>query len=523
MARLNQPTARMVTVGSSPVKPKASKNTFTYEGGLATALKAKSELFTTAVSTFAGEHTFYESAADRLARIVKLTHKLTDSDPEWVRNFAAWLRGPEANLRTVSLVIAAEYVSAGGERGREIINSVCQRADEPAEILAYWINNYGHRPSGAPSIPQAIRKGLSDAVLRLYSEYSVLKYFGTGNQVNMASVLNLIHPKPQNDKQKALFAYIIDRAYGNDLKTAQLPLVALNRDTMSMSGSEFTHWLSAENASSAGLTWEQVGSKLPDGWTPEAWETIEPNMGYMALLRNLSNFEKAGVSKAFVQRVNDRLTNPVEVARSKQLPFRFFSAFSNVNSSKFSAAIEEALDLSLVNITSFTGSTLILVDTSFSMTYTHYSKRGSVSPIESATLFGAALALSGSHDADVVAFATESKPVYIPEGSSVLKAMSRIATVNVGTGTNMHRAISNHYDGHDRVIVLTDMQYHAAFMGEMQDDIPFIHYYDLNGYGSGSDDLRKKGRFMYGGMSDTSFKMMPLIEAGHRASWPWEQ
>ena len=49
-------------------------------------------------------------------------------------------------------------------------------------------------------------------------------------------------------------------------------------------------------------------------------------MGYMALLRNLRNFIEKGVKEDSIQYVIDRLTNPEQVERSKQFPFRFYSA-----------------------------------------------------------------------------------------------------------------------------------------------------------------------------------------------------
>ena len=83
------------------------------------------------------ERTFYETAGKRDERFVELIHKVTRNDPEWVQRFVPWLRN-EGNMRTAAVVVAAEYVAAGGPEGRKVIASAVARADEPAEILAYW-------------------------------------------------------------------------------------------------------------------------------------------------------------------------------------------------------------------------------------------------------------------------------------------------------------------------------------------------------------------------------------------------
>jgi hypothetical protein len=50
------------------------------------------------------------------------------------------------------------------------VDSVLQRADEPGEALAYWTATYGR------AIPKPVKHGIADAVGRLYTERSLLKY-----------------------------------------------------------------------------------------------------------------------------------------------------------------------------------------------------------------------------------------------------------------------------------------------------------------------------------------------------------
>lgn len=523
--------------GKSPVKAKGKK-VRALGGGDATKLKAKSELFLTAISTFAGEDTHYESGQKRIDRIVDLTHKVTKKDPDWVERFVAWLRGPDANIRTASIIIAAEYVFAGGPNKRQVIASVCQRADEPAEMLAWWMErHYGWTantyPLPSPKLPQGLRKGLADACRNLYNEYSAMKYSGGNRGVGMADVLNLVHPAPKDDAQGHVFQYIIDRAYGNEVDVSELPMIAKNHELRDLKGEKFKKHLNSDELKQGGLTWEQVGSYLDGAWTAEAWEAVIPSMGYMALLRNLRNFEQAGIPAATRKKVNDIISDPERVAKSRQLPFRFLSAYKNTGSSHYLSALEDALDASVKNIPAFDGNTLVLVDKSGSMSSVLSAggrRQMGNRPLlwEVGALFGVALALKGENT-DIAIFGDRSKRIELPNGSSVLRAMEKLSPNNgVGHGTDIQGAIDAQYADHDRVVIFTDIQpnYAYGYYGRSSKSpmdnphIPFIHYFDIGGYGQGSSDLTKAGRFQYGGFTDSTFKLMAMLEDAS-GDWPF--
>jgi hypothetical protein len=127
-----------------------------------------------------GEQTFYEPASNRDTRFAELVHTVAVHDAAWMLGFLTWLRG-EANMRSASLVGAAEAVKArleaakqgevpNGARNRQLVDAVLQRADEPGELLAYWTSRYGR------AIPKPVKRGVGDAVRRLYTEFNLLKY-----------------------------------------------------------------------------------------------------------------------------------------------------------------------------------------------------------------------------------------------------------------------------------------------------------------------------------------------------------
>ena len=160
----------------------------TFEGGQGWVADPETELFLLAATMMAGEGSFYLPAEVRDARFVELVHRVTATNPAFVAGLAAYLRN-ELKIRSASIMLAAEYVAAGGGGGRAVVDSVLQRGDEPAEMVAYWLGRYGR------SMKMAVKRGVADAVQRLYTERAALRYDGQSRAVRMADVIELSHPR----------------------------------------------------------------------------------------------------------------------------------------------------------------------------------------------------------------------------------------------------------------------------------------------------------------------------------------
>lgn len=115
------------------------------------------------------------------------------------------------------------------------------------------------------------------------------------------------------------------------------------------------------------MTWEMLAGWLQGPMDAAAWEAVIPSMGTMALLRDLRNFDEAGVSDEVAARIAAELSDPAVVARSRQLPFRYLAAYPHAPSPRWSYPPERALGHSPANVPALPGRTLILVDRSGSM------------------------------------------------------------------------------------------------------------------------------------------------------------
>ncbi|WP_435113921.1 TROVE domain-containing protein [Nocardiopsis synnemataformans] len=524
-------------VGRSPVLSESSPSGRTHEGGAGYARDARSELFLLAVTNMVGEKTFYETAADRDDRFTALVRQVAVDDPEWLVSMIGWLRG-EANMRSASLVAALEGAKArvdAGARGhsRQMVNAALQRADEPGEALAYWTSRYGR------SIPKPVKRGIADGTARLYNERSVLKYDTDSKGYRFGDVLNLVHASPREGAawQGALFKHVQDRRRGRGgaPDPALLPVLAANAAFSDRAAADPGVLLDPDALQRAGLTWEAALSLAGDRVDrARLWEAIIPSMGYMALLRNLRGFDEAGVSDAVAERVMAKLTDPAEVERSRQLPMRFLSAYRAAPSLRWGYALERALSLSLANVPTLSGRTLIMVDTSGSMRAS-FSKDGALKRWDAAALFGIALGQRCAA-ADVVSFSSVSywvsdipgaktKVFDLRRGESLLGAVKRWDDGGwfLGGGTDTAAALREKFAGHDRVVVVTDEQANEDPI-EVDQSVPSrvpMYTWNLAGYERGHAPSGQRNRYAFGGLSDAAFGMIPLIEAGRSADWPW--
>jgi len=237
----------------------------------------------------------------------------------------------------------------------------------------------------------------------------------------------------------------------------------------------------------------------------------------MAMLRNINNFMKYNISGAAKDVAVKKLTDVEEVKKSKQLPFRFSTAYKNVKGDRqYSDAISEAMDIAVSNVPELNGSILIAVDTSGSM---------SGDPIEKASIFAATL-LKANKSADLILYDTRVQEASISGRGTVIDIANEIQRMARGGGTETslvftHCMLKNkHYD---RIIIISDneswnerswgsnVQAEYAKYKQTGAD-PFIYAIDIEGYGT--KDVDGKKVFHLTGWSDRLLDFIGQAEKG---------
>ncbi len=510
-----RPTAAIATSGL-PIA--------TFQGGIGHQPDLESELVIMAASFLVGEDTFYESARLRDDRFVDLVHRITATNPDFLVRFAPYLRNA-LKIRSASVMLAAEYVAAGGPGGRAIIDSVLARPDEPGELIGYWFGRYGR------SLKMAVKRGVADAASRLYTEQAVLRYDSKARPVRMADVIELTHPKPTGPAQSALFRWLLDDRHHGDAVAdpSLLPTLAAAAELAAVPESD-RHGVLAEQGAEAlnraGMSWERLSSWRAGGMDAEAWEAVIPSMKPMALIRNLRNFDEAGIGRAAAKTVTRRITDRRGVAAARLFPYHVWSAYKQAPSDRWKVALGKTLAHTTANIPAL-DRTLVVIDTSGSMQAT-LGRRSKVQRVEVAAVMAAVTAARaaevGTGTVDVVIFGQSHRRVELRPGGSVLGHVRELVSTvgSVGHATFGHTAIAAHFDRrrHDRVIMFTDDQQHDAGSVDLS-AVPLIYTVDLAGYRPRSLPSGGRGRYTLAGFSDATFALMPVIEAGRNGHWPF--
>lgn len=376
-------------------------------------------------------------------RFAELAVRLATTDDAWLAGLIGWM-GRHDVLRRLRLAAVAELAHArlaAGVPGRSLVAESLHRADEPGALLTYWLRRYGR------AVPKPVKRGVADAVVRLYDEPALATYDSPSAALRFADVLVLTHPAPRDAVQAAVFRHAADRRHGNAGRVpAPLPLPRARRSLYRVSPGRRAALLEGREAAEilrrAAMTWQTVQRWLLGDMTGAAWTAVLPTMPYQDILTHLPDFDRTGVADEAAARAAARLTEPTAVIRSEVTPLVTVTATRAVSASRWSPALQEATRLSLANVPALGGRTLVLVD----RTVPTSPRAGDMA------VFGAAPALRAS-SADLVEFGAGTAGIPARAGDALAEVVRRFRPLGGSTGPAA--ATRRHLDGHDRIVILT--------------------------------------------------------------------
>lgn len=480
-------------------KTKTSRKTVNHEGEVAYKLSPEMELYSSAVTSILSDK-FYEGSNSQLDRIQKLIPKV---DPEFVAKLAVYAR-TKMYLRSLPLVLLVELAKehSGDNLVSRAVNSVVSRVDEITELLAYYIQaNKRTATKKLNKLSKQLQKGLAKAFNR-FDEYQFAKYNRDG-AVTLKDALFLVHPSARNKEQQALFDKI------------------------------------AEGKLETPYTWEVELSKGGD--KKETWEKLvdSDKLGYMATLRNLRNMLQAGISYKHLGVVASRLADSEEVARSKQFPFRFLSAYREIKnevsgkSTIILDALEDAMLASAQNIKGFDYNTSVMIacDVSGSM-QTNISDKSKVQYYDIGLCLGMLLQSRCKNVASGM-FGNTWKIINLPK-KAILSNVDEYhrREGEVGYSTNGYLVVEDilkRKESVDKVMMFTDCQlwnsnndgsYISKLWTKYREEVnnqAKLYLFDLSGYGNTPLSVEGNGVYLIAGWSDKVFDMLEAYEKGSDA------
>ncbi len=424
----------------------ATVKTLNISGHEAYRITDKEKLVTQVLTSFINEKKFYGDNTDEL---IETLTSVINSDPKFVSKLAVFARR-EFGMRSVSHVLTAylAHESAGKPYVRDTVCGITMRGDDVTELLSFYINTFG-KP-----IPNSLKKGINDVFVG-FDEYTLAKYKGDKKALKMRDVICLCRPTPKDDEQSALWKRCIEGKL-------EIP-----------------------------VTWETELSA--NGNNKETWERLiaSGKVGYMALLRNLSNIINAEPDN--IEDVWRTIEDPEKVKRSKQLPFRFLSAYYNVTESRGFDALEKAASAAVDNMPKLNGTTVIAVDTSGSMGC-QISRRSNIT----CSAVGMLLGLLANRICDNSIFYTFDDDLErhrYSKNADILNSV--VCSRGAGGGTEMKLpfdAMIKDKIKADRVIIISDNECNGSYGPPVQSIVEeyrnkigkdvWVHAIDLMGYGT---------------------------------------
>lgn len=394
----------------------------THEGGKAVRINAEQALRRSVMACMLWESEFYEDGQEIGTRIAQLASALPF---EKVASITIEAR-EQMKLRHAPLwlVVALLKAKHQGRKVGDLIARICQRADEPAELLALYWKDQPQAP-----LPKQLKVGLARALSK-FDEYQFAKY-NHGGAVKLRDVLFLSHAKPKDAG---------DSHYTKDERK--------HGDEYDLTPGELLYKRIAEGELQTPDTWEVGLSAGKD--KKETFERLiaKGNLGGLAFLRNLRNMAEAGIPKGTVA----EYAGKADLRRV--LPFRFIAAARAVP--QWEDLIEPLMLKAVEGRPRLMGKTVLLVDVSGSM---GSAISGKSEMLRMDAAMGLGVLLRELCEEALIFTFSDSVVAIPPRRGFALRDAMRNSQMHGGTMlAGSLNAIHQHGVSYDRIIVITDEQ-----------------------------------------------------------------
>jgi 60 kDa SS-A/Ro ribonucleoprotein len=385
-------------------------------------------------------NTFYARPEDQLDEVLRLALSL---EPEFVAKVALYARR-EGFMKDMPALLAVAVL----RKDPALFEKIAPRVIDNGRMVRNLVQiARSGQVDGMKNLPRPARRFLSQWLIN--RKYGRLFNESVGQSPSIADLIKMVHPKPQNDQQRALFGYLTDRDYDAE----KLPAIVR----------EYEAFKAGETTTVPGVEFRLLDSL---GLSTTQWGDVAKSMGWHALRMNLNTLNRHGVfkDKAMVKYVADRLRDEEVIKKARVMPYQLLTAYlaiaqddglgrsrygyyygSGTQTSdmpvEIALAVQDALEIATDNIPAIDVPLIIAPDVSGSMSSPVTGGRGSATTkttcIHVAALVAAAC-LRKNPDAKIIAFAHELYNLKLnPRDSIVTNAQKLIACGGGGTNCSL--------------------------------------------------------------------------------------
>lgn len=390
-------------------------DTLNHEGAPAYALSPKHQLAQYA-ATGCLNGTYYAGAEAQLATILDLCREV---EPRFIAKTAVYCRERGYMKDTPALLAAVLTL-----RGPEFLPAVFGRVIGNGRMLRNFVQILRSGAVGRKSLGTRPKKLVQNWLNRA-SERELLNA-AVGNAPSLADVVKMVHPKPVEPWREAFFAWLIGKPY----EEAALPPITR----------AFEAWKRDPTGEPPDVPFLMLTAL---NLTTEQWANIARRGGWQMVRMNLNTFVRHGVFglDGMAEVVAVKLRDPAAIARAGVFPYQLLAAYKAAGEGVpliVRDALQDALEIALVNVPEVPGRVVVCPDVSGSMgspaTGWSGSATSAVRCIDVAALVAAAL-LRKNPDTRVLPFETGVVSIALNPRDTVLTNAEKLAVIG-GGGTN---------------------------------------------------------------------------------------
>ena len=325
-------------------------------GGAAYAMSPKAALAQyAATGTF--NDTFYSTAEAQVSEVLALLAKI--DDVAYIGKVALYTRD-QGRMKDMPALICA-YLTMRGQEGMDVFRQIFPAVIDNGKMLRNFFQIIRSGVVGRKSFGTAPKK----AMAKWFADKAPEDIFrmSVGNNPSMKDVMSLIRPSSQDSPERlALYKYIMGH---NNYDADSLPPLVKEYELLKKNPE------SAKNLPKVPLEM-LLGLKLSE----KGWKMLATQMSWNQIRMNLNTLSRNGVFKddAVTKAVATKLSDALQVEKTRPLPYQLFTAYLNTATSGAEAipvsirnALHDALDLAIKSVPIYEGKTYIAVDTSGSM------------------------------------------------------------------------------------------------------------------------------------------------------------
>ena len=360
---------------------------------------------------------FYGAAETQLADVLEAARAC---DPWFVAQAAVYSRQSGA-MKDMPSLLAAYLTVADPDLAVAVFNRVIDNGRMLRNFVQIMRSGQVGRSSLGSRPKRLVQRWLEQASMQQ------LMAAATGKDPSLADIVRMVHPKPADAVRRAFYGSLIGRPY--DVAALPAEIAA------------FEAWKADRSLPLPAVPFEWL-TAFP--LTAENWAVLSTRIGWQALRMNLNTlarngaFGVAGVTEA----VAARLADADALGKVKPMPYQLMVALGQAGEGvplKVQAALEDALEQSLVRVPIVPGRVVVCPDVSGSMgsPVTGYRKGASskVRCIDVAALVAAAM-LRTNRDARVLPFEQGVVKLKLDPQARVAVNAAKLAAVG-GGGTNV--------------------------------------------------------------------------------------